>query len=764
MDEVSRDETERFEDEVRRIARELWPTARFAGAAMVEGRERDAVFETDECIHVLEATTSRKKEKAQTDAAKVANLVSKLQRKALTKAVRGWLVTRDEPTADQRKATDKWRPVVTILSFAQFQSLLIDSRAYLDVRDSYAFGSVRDPVTGSLRPSVDYIELLLSNTATGEVDSPSIVAAGIGEGRRYVILGDYGAGKSMTLRWIYRELRKAHLRGETSKFPVYANLRDHYGQNDPAELLERHARIIGFAQPSHLVRAWRAGYVHLLLDGFDEVTTLHIQGLWRKLKDNRYRAMEVVRRIVREHPSAAGIALAGRAHFFDSERERRNALALDSRFVELSLNDFTEDQVRDYFRRSGLAGVVPPWLPSRPLLVAYLSARGLLREVQSGADSGAAGLDPVAGWDMLLDSIAAREAEIEAGIDGLTVRRILERLATVARASPSRLGPITPDSVVEAFRQVCGYGPDERGMVLLQRLPGLGVEREEEGTRTFIDEDFTDACRAGDLVRFIEHPFGAESATLAAIECAIGTLGIAIAARRCKAGHYSAGQINAAIRRAVDVCPGYMPADIFRVAAECRFPIEEALHIHGIYIPELDLGSQAGDLRQVDFQDCFFSRLGIDADVDPETLPRFKACFIDELEGRVSRQDLPDGVFDDQCVIESFTAAATTTNAVMGLGLPLGTRVLITILKKLYERRGAGRKENALLRGLDHHARRLVPDVLRLIQREGLAVPFRRAADTIWMPDRSNMRRVGRIIAAPTSGDDVVLRDAASLG
>ena len=53
-----------FEDEVRRIARLLWPSAEFGGASMEEGRERDGVFETEEFIHILECTTSRSKRKA----------------------------------------------------------------------------------------------------------------------------------------------------------------------------------------------------------------------------------------------------------------------------------------------------------------------------------------------------------------------------------------------------------------------------------------------------------------------------------------------------------------------------------------------------------------------------------------------------------------------------------------------------------------------------------------------------------------------------
>ena len=39
---------------------------------------------------------------------------------------------------------------------------------------------------------------------------------------------------------------------------------------------------------------------------------------------------------------------------------------------------------------------------------------------------------------------------------------------------------------------------------------------------------------------------------------------------------------------------------------------------------------------------------------------------------------------------------ARTTDSVLSLDLPLGVRVLLTVLKKLYERRGSGRRENAL--------------------------------------------------------------------
>ncbi len=762
MDDETRRANEHFEDEVRRIARELWPSAEFSGSTIVDGRERDGVFVTEDCIHIVEATTSRRMEKAREDIAKLISLLRKLKRKSGTRAVRGWWVTRDEPTADQRKISDKHRDSVNALSFSQFQARLIDSRAYLSARDNYVFGSVRDPATGSPNPTIDYVPLDLVRSDSTDLVSRSDIVDLLADGRTLVVLGDYGAGKSMTLREIYRDLKKSHLEGTTSTFPVYLNLRDHYGQSDPAEVIERHAKSIGFSRPSHLVRAWRAGYVHLLIDGFDEISTVNIQGLWKKLQDNRFRAMEAVRRLIREHPDSAGLLLAGRAHFFDSPTERRRALGLSANSVELSLNEFTEEQIATYLERAGISGFVPAWLPSRPLLVGYLASKGLLVDLAKEDPSGGQ-LDPAVGWDLLLDSIAAREAEIEAGIDGQTVRRILERLATKARATPSGLGPIGPESVVQGFSEICGYGPDDRGMVLLQRLPGLGIDREEDNTRSFLDEDFADACRAGDVVAFIESPFDSDSVPLADIESSTGELAISVASLKADARGFSEGKINAALGAAKRAGAEYLASDLARLMLDRGFGVREPIRLHDLLISELQLGPGGGDVSSLEFHECLFSRVELDPNVDAAKMPSFRGCFIHQLEGRGSRADLPASRFDDACIIEDFVEAAETTADVLGLQLPLGTRVCITVLKKLYERRGSGRKENALHRGLDHHARRLVPDVLSVLQSEGLAMPYKAKGTTIWLPDRSSMRRVGRMIAAPTSSHDPVLQRCSQL-
>lgn len=744
------EEDEDFENEVRRIARALWPEAQYSGAAIIDGRERDGIFETEECINLLEATTSRKLDKAKQDIDKLVGLAMKFQRSLSYKAVHCWLVTRDEPTADQRQAVKKHPSVlISVLAFSQFQARLMDVRAYLSARDNYPFGSVRDPVTGSMRPTVDYVPLGLADSRGSSVHYPDDVVDFIEKGKRLVLLGDYGTGKSMTLLYIYKKLSSNYLKRQSSCFPVYLNLRDHAGQVDASEIIERHARTIGFDHPSHLVRAWRAGYVYLLLDGFDEVTTLNIQGQWQKLRDSRYRAMEPIRRLISDHPPQSGIVVAGRAHFFDTEKERRNALGLKEDFLELSLNEFTDEQIQEYLKQRGIQGAVPSWFPSRPLLVAYLASRGLLDEV---VGEWAAGLEPAAGWNLLLDKIALREAKIEAGIDGHTVRRILERLATKARTSSDGLAPLTTTHIIDSFREICGYPPDDRGMLLLQRLPGLGIDQGESETRRFIDESFVETCRAGDLCAFTENPYDT-SIFSSPIDCAAGPIGISVAAMKFEAQAFSSAKLTAAAQKACALGNNYIAGDLVCSAIEARRELAADIYIKDILIPEIEFSPGMVSAARVHFQDCLFGELELDPQVEGRVLPRFHRCFIAALDGRVSLVDIPGGIFED-CIVDTFTTSAGTTKQVLDLPIPMGVRVLITVLKKLFERKGRGRKENAFYRGLDLRAQRFVPDVLQLLKAQGIAFPHRRAGETLWLPERTARTRAAKIIAAPSVSDD----------
>lgn len=243
--------------------------------------------------------------------------------------------------------------------------------------------------------------------------------------------------------------------------------------------------------------------VYLLLDGFDEIATPGWLGRTSGLRDIRRRSVELIRKFSTNTPLTSGVIVAGRSYFFDSTSEMCQSLALPADAVILSTSDFTESQVRSFLAERGWTESVPQWLPSRPLLLGYLASTGFFADAIQVEHDTSAGT----GWNLLLDRISAREASIEVGVDGPTVRRILERLATIARRSTDGMGPLSIDDLKDAFHTVCGYLPDEGSYQLLQRLPGLGVQDPADGSRHFIDTSLADTARAGDVVSFVHDPY-----------------------------------------------------------------------------------------------------------------------------------------------------------------------------------------------------------------------------------------------------------------
>jgi hypothetical protein len=162
----------------------------------------------------------------------------------------------------------------------------VDGKSYLSARKNYPFGSVRDPETGIARTTLDYVPLDIVDK-DGSLRSIDDICADLLKGRKFILVGDYGAGKSATIREAFLQLSKLFREGKSLLFPLTLNLRDHHGQTDPVEAIERHARQTGYPRPSDLVRGWRAGLALLLLDGFDEIATAGWAGKTKKLRDPR---------------------------------------------------------------------------------------------------------------------------------------------------------------------------------------------------------------------------------------------------------------------------------------------------------------------------------------------------------------------------------------------------------------------------------------------------------------------------------------------
>ena len=82
--------------------------------------------------------------------------------------------------------------------------------------------------------------------------------------------------------------------------------------------------------------------------------------------------------------------------------------------------------------------------------------------------------------------------------------------------------------------------------------------------------------------------------------------------------------------------------------------------------------------------------------------------------------------------------------------LPIGQRVGLSILRKLYLQRGSGRKEEALYRGLSRTDQHVVEEALQILERFGLAIKTHSGRQRIWVPARRSTSRVYEMLEGPT--------------
>lgn len=738
-----------FEQEVRRVAGLLYPDPS-GGPTVAQGRERDGVFVTDDTVVLIEATLSREKAKAEVDGRKLKNLADRFARSHPFHAIKAFFVTGGDPTADQVDAIRRIGQPVVAISYAKFRARLVDSMSYLSARDDHAFGSARDPETDSVTLQDKYVTLDFVDAIDRkkQYDTNSIFNE-VDAGTRVILLGDYGAGKSMTLRQVYLDFAKRHRKKGTEKFAIHLNLNQHQGQTDPAEALTRHANIIGFPNPHQLVRAWRSGDAHLILDGFDEVFVPGWASGSRPLSEVRKRSVSLIRQFMIETPPASGVLIAGRAQFFDTISEMRSALATTDALIA-NATDFTEEQVGQYLRQRAWKAALPDWLPRRPLIVGYLAGRKLFEVIDELSSS-----DPGQGWHRLITALSVREARADAGIDEDSVRRIIERLATLARKSSGGLGPVTFEDLITVFRDLRGYLPDEGAYSVLQRLPGLRVNDNQTNSRLFVDDDLVDACRAGDVYRWVKnHDEKKIPEAMYGWQNLLGNVGLSVLKHRLSEERFS----HAMVQESLERTPGMseldgLRTDLVRLLFLLGFAPRRSLTIPDQHIPTLYL-SESTDASDVTFAGCIIETLDLSSVETAEKLPTFSNCVVTSVEGIAGLDELAANKFIGSD-IGSFSESAENVSAILRLDLPDYTRVSLTVLRKIFVQSGHSRKEDALYRGLlTQKQKELIPSVLANLEKHGAIRKIRRRDATLWAPNPGMYRRVKRIMDAPTTSRD----------
>jgi hypothetical protein len=766
---MERTEALAFEDEARRAAEAVWglppgdcQPAWYKSDPVLH--ELDGIARLRDVTHVLMVTTSTKLEKIQSD-------VRKLDAAARQESKRGqpvekWLITVTQLNAEHIKFAQEHG--VKTMTLGNFRSRFFDGRDYVAKRRAAPFGSARNLVDGSITiPEDEYVDLPMvecSRSGQGWTDGEPLdmagLAARVGQGDWFVLVGPFGAGKSLTTREVFFRLGKRALKtADAQPIPVTVNLRDHWGAQYPDEILERHARSIGMPRREDLTIAWRSGIACLLLDGFDEVASQAIARTTDRnwMRQSRFEALQAVRGLIAELPVGSGLLVCGRDHYFDDRSELEHALALAGRPYSLvRLDEFTEAQASAYLTKHAGSSELPDWLPRKPLILGYLAHRGLLESVLQ--IDGTQGFGFV--WDQFLDLICERESQHgRAAMDPQTVRRVLERLASAVRSTPSGTGPLTAVDIAESYRAETGNAAGEGVLAQLQRLPGLTPREQDPTARSFVDQELMAALQGSAVARAVVEGDRANLPERRWLDGLSGH-GVHMAAHILRRKGLEAATVIAAASRYAAERGGaliheQLSADCLSIAIEMAGDSAaldgRGLTLTGVMLPSLDLEDTL--VKDVTIRDSLVGTLAVGRSIADSTVRFYDTAFA-KVVGVSAAAGLPDEMFVG-CTFEGFDDASTNA-AVLRLNLSPPMKALLTILRKLYRQAGGGRRLNAFTRGLPQGpVSNAVPEVLEILRSEGLVHVYGEVAH----PVRREAGRVERILATGELSDDpAVLR------
>ncbi len=762
-----------FEAEVRRVAEAVWnippgecqPT-HYPDDPVV--RELDGIARLRDVTHLIMVTTSAKLEKAKEDIKKL-NSAEALERKSAP-AVSKWFITEKQLDAQHVEVARKSN--VIALSLEQFQRRFFDGLKYTSLRSRYAFGSARDPSTDSINIAEDaYVTLPMkvsidSRLAKSSTSHRAIYLEEICEklagGEVVVLRAPFGSGKSLTAREIFRSLSSFHHRDTSSRAPVCLNLREHWGEDHCDEMLERHARSIGYTPKEDLVVAWRAGICCLLLDGFDELAAQTVVRTDNKnfMREARRRALQGLRDFTQKLPNGVGVLICGREHYFDNDAELVGALGIqNASYVIVELEEFSEDSAREFLARNGVNDALPDWIPRKPLILAYLIRSNLFHEILAIDDSKGFGF----AWDHFLRKICEREAMLESSsMESETIRAVLERLAESVRSKASGTGPITGNDLADAYSLETSQAAGEGVLAQLQRLPGLTQRDSEPGNRSFVDVDMLGALQGGAFARRALSGFqGVLLSPISELSDNAISMASYILATNRTVPETMIGIAQQLSRRGLRerVSP--------QIVADCcttalRMAIEAELgtiDFHGIVIDGASLGQLSLDeisICGIEFRNSTVRNLSLGTAVCDV---RFANCIISTVSGASSISGLPEKLFDDNCEIGGFDNMGTNS-AVLQMDIPPQLKALVTILRKLYKQSGAGRKLGAFSRGITKpEVLSFIGPVLDVLQRNSFISVF----NSVVHPVRKQSFRVERILASPAISNDPLVSEIRNL-
>jgi hypothetical protein len=211
-----------FEDKVRAVASHIWngncePSK--IGGVDVDG----AIFLSDDAQIFIEMTEQRNLNKVREDVVKLQTARAAYLAENNSYA-RCYCVVNGTVTQGMVAAGAPHR--IRILSFDDFAAIFFDFDKYRFARENAAFGSAINPLTGA-KDIRDYVPVKYRVDGSSKEVGRDEIAKMIRQGRRVVLLGEYGTGKSRCTREVFKELSVTATADNI--YPIALNLREFWG-------------------------------------------------------------------------------------------------------------------------------------------------------------------------------------------------------------------------------------------------------------------------------------------------------------------------------------------------------------------------------------------------------------------------------------------------------------------------------------------------------------------------------------------------------
>lgn len=730
-----------FEKKIRSIASFRWNCN--AVTETIAGVKCDCILKTqpDHWIAV-EITEECSLEKIRTDIAKLFGVRNSLFNKNIY--CRCYIITKGTPTDSMRSNGAEQN--IHVMSAEEFQNEYFDYSSYVYVRKQKPFGSLINLETGKPENNV-YTEVSYLDKKTGKELHICDIIDLLKRGKKIILKGDFGLGKSRCVKQIFDELTIDLMQ---NPYTIAINLREHWGAKRATEILTRHFDELGL-EAKNFIKSFDQPNIIYLLDGFDEIGTQSWSSDPLKMQHMREISVCALKDLIGR--VQGGILITGREYYFNSDKEMFSCLGLNEdqtillechpEFTDSELLTFISRNIPDAVGKKEL-GQLPAWLPKRPLVMQ------LLLKYAEDVFSVDYALDDICGfWYALLTKICEREARIYTALNPEIIKRVLLNLANQTCCNVGDTGPITQNDLSDAFVASAGFSPSDESSIMLQRLPSIGRISADSPDRQFLDSFILNGLRAENIIQLTK---SWDNKVLSADwKNPLDEVGLSILAEYISKDAKRIDTFLSMARTASVSVNKVLASNI--VAALCLLDIN-SLDFKDIHISD-------GHFRRLSFEGKEIQRLSIsDSVIEKLDLTNSKlcdsikinGCIISTVYGIASRKSVPAQVAD--CSVENFEMLATTT-LIKKARLSESQKLFVEMLRKIFFQPGSGRMEAALLRGMGVSAnKQLGEKILGKLMDAKLIKRFRGKEGYVYSPVRSETGRVDKILTDLTLSQD----------